>query len=129
MRYLEDGRLELSKNLAELSIKTFVMGRKDWLFANTLAGSQSSAVIYSLIEIAKENDLDPYRYLVWLLNNAPSLSQTDEAWAESFLSVNTPQECKIPKSEWKCRPPSHCLCAEMAVGISVLAHHVYRYIL
>ena len=60
-------------------------------------GAQSSAVIYSLIETAKENDLAPYRYLVWLLNNAPGLSQTDEAWAESFLPVNAPQEYKIPK--------------------------------
>ena len=97
IRYLEDGRLELSNNRAERSIKPFVMGRKNWLFANTPAGAQSSAVIYSLIETAKENDLDPYRYLVWLLNTALGLSQTDEAWAESFLPVNAPQECKIPK--------------------------------
>ena len=97
MRYLEDGRLELSNNRAERSIKPFVMGRKNWLFSNTPAGAQSSAVIYSLIETARENDLDPYRYLVWLLHNAPGLSQTDEAWAESFLPVNAPRECKIPK--------------------------------
>ena len=57
---------------------------------DTPAGAQSSAVIYSLIKTAKENDLDPYRYLVWLLNNAPGLSQKDEAWAESFLPVNAP---------------------------------------
>ena len=54
-------------------------------------------MIYSLIETAKENDLDPYRYLVWLLNTAPGLSRKGEAWAESFLPVNAPQECKIPK--------------------------------
>ena len=97
VRYLEDGRLELSNNRAERSIKPFVMGRKNWLFSNTPAGAQSSAVIYSLIETAKENDLDPYRYLVWLLNTAPGLSRKDEAWAESFLPVNAPQKCKIPK--------------------------------
>ena len=54
-------------------------------------------MVYSLIETAKENDLDPYRYLVWLLNTAPALSQKDEAWAESFFPANAPQECKIPK--------------------------------
>ncbi len=59
VRYLEDGRLELSNNRAERSIKPFVMGRKNWLFANTPAGAQSSAVIYSLIETAKESNLDP----------------------------------------------------------------------
>ena len=46
-RYLEDGRLELSNNRAERSIKPFVMGRKNWLFANTPGGAQASAVIYS----------------------------------------------------------------------------------
>jgi len=51
------------------------MGRKNWLFANTPAVAQSSAVIYSLIETAKENGLDPYyHYLVWLLHNAPGLN-------------------------------------------------------
>ena len=59
VHYLEDGRLELSNNRAERSIKPFVMGRKNWLFSNTPAGAQSSAVIYSLIETAKENDLNP----------------------------------------------------------------------
>lgn len=50
------------------------MGRKSWLFANTPAGAQSSAVIYSLIETAKENGLDPYRYLLWVLENAPRMA-------------------------------------------------------
>ena len=75
-RYLEDGRLELSNNRAERSKKPFVMGRKNWLFANTPGGAQASAVIYSLIETAKENALDPYRYLPWVLQNAPQLSET-----------------------------------------------------
>ena len=75
-RYLENGRLELSNNRAERSIKPFVMGRKNWLFANTPGGAQASAVIYSLIETAKENGLDPYRYLLWILRNAPGLSET-----------------------------------------------------
>ena len=89
-RYLEDGRLELSNNRAERSIKPFVMGRKNWLFANTPGGAQASSVIYSLIETAKENGLDPYRYLLWLLQNAPGLSETDEAWAEKLLPANAP---------------------------------------
>lgn len=98
VRYLDNGRLELSNNRAERSIKPFVMGRKNWLFANTPAGAQSSAVICSLIETAKENDLDPYRYLIWLLYNAPELSQTDATWPEEFLPANAPLECRIPKS-------------------------------
>ena len=97
IRYLEDGRLELSNNRAERSIKPFVMGRKNWLFANTPAGAQSSAVIYSLIETAKENKLDPHRYLLWVLQSAPVLSQTDEFWAEKLLPANAPQECYISR--------------------------------
>lgn len=60
-RVLEDGRLELSNNLAERSITPFVIGRKNFLFTNTPRGAQGSAVIYSMIETAKENGLDPYR--------------------------------------------------------------------
>lgn len=97
VRYLEDGRLELSNNRAERSIKPFVMGRKNWLFANTPAGAQSSALIYSLIETTKENKLDPYRYLLWVLRYAPNLSQVDKGWAENFLPAKAPQQCRIPQ--------------------------------
>ena len=48
---------------------------------------------YSLIETAKENGLDPCRYLLWVLRNAPQLSETDEAWAEKLLPANAPKEC------------------------------------
>lgn len=97
VRYLENGRLELSNNRAERSIKPFVMGRKNWLFANTPTGAQSSAVIYSLIETAKENKLDPYRYLLWVLRSAPVLSQSNKSWAENLLPANAPQECLVPQ--------------------------------
>ena len=93
--YLEDGRLELSNNRAERSIKPFVMGKMNWLFANTPGGAQASSVIYSLIETAKENGLDPYRYLLWLLQNAPQLSETNKAWAEKLLPANAPEECYV----------------------------------
>ena len=76
-RYLEDGRLELSNNRAERGIKPFVMCRKNWLFANSPADAQSIAVIYSLIETANENKLDPHRYLLWVLPSTPVLSQAD----------------------------------------------------
>lgn len=55
-------------------MKPFVMGRKNWLFANTEGGAQSSAIVYSLIETARENGLDPYCYLTWVLTDAPVLA-------------------------------------------------------
>lgn len=68
-RYLEDERLELSNNRAERAVKPFVIGRKNWLFANTMQGADSSARIYSMIETAKMNNLNVYGYLVWLFEN------------------------------------------------------------
>ena len=95
VRYLEDGRLELSNNRAERSIKPFVMGRKNWLFANTPAGATSSAVIYSIIETAKENGLDPYRYLLWIFREAPKVKEKDDSWFKTFLPSSAPESCKV----------------------------------
>lgn len=71
-RYLLDGRLEISNNRAERSIKPFVIDRKNFLFANTSRGAKASAVMFSLIETAKENGLDPYRYLTHVFEKAPN---------------------------------------------------------
>ena len=65
------------------------------MFCNTPGGAQSSAVLYSLIETAKETDLDPYRYLLWVLERAPKLAQTaDEAWVEKLVPAQAPAECR-----------------------------------
>jgi transposase len=74
-RYLLDGRLEISNNRAERSIKPFVIGRKNWLFANTPNGARASAIYYSLIVSAKENGLNPFEYLTWIFKNAPNLGK------------------------------------------------------
>lgn len=71
MHYLLDGRLELSNNRAERSIKPFVIDRKNFLFANTPRGAKASAVMFSVIETAKENALNPYDYLTFLLGELP----------------------------------------------------------
>ena len=91
--YLKDGRLEISNNRAERSIKPFVIDRKNFLFANTPKGATGSAVMFSIIQTAIENGLDPYRYLLWILRNAPGLSEEDAAWTEKLLPANAPEEC------------------------------------
>ena len=73
VRFLEDGRIEISNNRAERSIKPFVIGRKNWLFANTPKGAHASAIIYSIVETAKENLLDPYAYLTHLFEKLPNM--------------------------------------------------------
>ncbi len=71
--YLLDGRCELSNNLAENAIRPFTVGRKNWLFCDTVRGAKASAVIYSLIETAQANDLSPKAYLHICLANLPSM--------------------------------------------------------
>lgn len=70
----QDGRLELTNNRAERSIKPFVIGRKNFLFANTPSGAQTSAIIYSLVETAKETGVDPYQYFTYTLQTAAQLA-------------------------------------------------------
>ena len=92
--YLKDGRLELSNNRAERSIKPFVIDRKNFLFANTPLGAQGSAVIFSLIQTAIENKLDPYRYLTWLLDRAADLDLSQPDTVRQLLPWNAPAECR-----------------------------------
>ena len=73
--YLLDGRLELSNNRAERSIKPFVIGRNNWLFSNTSKGADASAVIYSIVETAKENNLNIFPYLEYLFKRLPNMDQ------------------------------------------------------
>ena len=65
--YLLDGRCSLSNNAAENAIRPFTVGRKNWLFADTPKGVTASAVVYSLVETAKANGLNVYKYLKYLL--------------------------------------------------------------
>jgi transposase len=70
--YLEDGRLRPDNNLAENAIRPFAVGRKNWLFSGHPRGADASATLYSLIETAKANDLEPYRYLRHLFEHLPT---------------------------------------------------------
>jgi hypothetical protein len=70
--YLEDGRLRPDNNLAENAIRPFAVGRKNWLFSGHPRGADASATLYSLIETAKANGLEPYRYLRHLFEHLPA---------------------------------------------------------
>lgn len=60
------------------SIRPFVVGRKGWLFSDTVAGAQASANLYSLVETCKANGVEPYRYLVWLFTRLPLAATADD---------------------------------------------------
>jgi len=77
IRYLDDGRLEIDNNLAENAIRPFVMGRKNWLFSDSVNGVKASANLYSVIETAKANGLEPYAYLRYLFTKLPKAETVD----------------------------------------------------
>ena len=94
--FLLDGRLEVDNNRSERSIKPFVIGRKNFLFSNTPRGARASATIYSIVETAKENGLNPFRYLCYLLERLPNLGESDLdellPWSNSL-----PDACRTHK--------------------------------
>ena len=92
--YLNDGNLEISNNIAERSIKMFVIDRKNFLFANTPKGAAASAVMFSIIQTAIESKLDPYRYLRYIFTEAPKLAAKTDEWVEAMLPWNAPESCK-----------------------------------
>ena len=78
MTYLEDGRCSFSNNLSENAIRPFTVGRKNWLFCDTPNGAQASAIVYSMVEMAKANGVNVYHYLTYLLEKQPNDSMSDE---------------------------------------------------
>jgi transposase len=68
MVYLEDARLEIDNNRAERAIKPFVIGRKNWLFSNTPNGAYSSSILYSIVQTANLNEINPYKYIAHVLH-------------------------------------------------------------
>ena len=91
--YFKDGRLELSNSSAERKVKSYVMGRKNFLFHDTVDGAKASAVVYSLVETAKENSLNIFQYLQTLLLYMPDYKNEPEGiedmmpWSE-FIKVS-----------------------------------------
>ena len=76
--YLEDGNLRPDNNLAENAIRPFAVGRKNWLFSGSPRGATGSATLYSLIETAKANGLEPYAYLRFIFQTLPTISSDKE---------------------------------------------------
>ena len=97
MNYLNDGEAEISNNRAERSVKPFVMGRKAWLFSNTISGAESSSIYYSLIESAKMNGLDIEAYLTYIFETLKQIDHPTEADYRKVLpySQELPEILKV----------------------------------
>lgn len=85
-RYTERGDLPIDNNRCENAIRPFVVGRKAWLFSDTPAGAHASALIYSLVETAKANGLEPYTWLRRVMRSLPMAKTVDEV--EALLPWN-----------------------------------------
>jgi transposase len=84
--YLTDGRLHIDNNPVENTIRPFAIGRKNWLFSDSQRGAKASAMLYSIIETAKANDLEPYAYLRTVLTRLPHCETVDDI--EKLLPEN-----------------------------------------
>ena len=95
---LEDGRLGLDNNISERAIKSFVIGRKNFLFSDTVRGAEASAAIYSIVVTAKLNGLNQRAYLEWLLAEMPNDSRLAEPGRiDRYLpwSDDVPETCRL----------------------------------
>ena len=100
--FLEDGNVPMDNNAAERAIKNFCIGRKNWLIIDTIRGAQSSAIIYSIAETAKANNLKPYEYFEYLLEEiSQHMEDTDLSFCENLLpwSTSLPEKCRKPEKK------------------------------
>ena len=98
--FLDDGEVPMDNNGAERAIRGFCIGKKNWVMIDTVAGAQSSAVIYSIAETAKANHLKPYDYFEYLLTEIPKhLDDKDTSFCEDLLpwSPMLPENCRKPE--------------------------------
>lgn len=102
--FLDDGEVPMDNNAAEQSIRGFCIGKKNWVMIDTVAGAKASAIIYSIAETAKANNLKPYDYFEYLLTEIPKhLDDTDRSFLDDLLpwSPDLPANCRKPGKEAK----------------------------
>ena len=95
--YLEDGRCSFTNNLSENAIRPFTVGRKNWLFSSSVDGANASAVVYTMVEMAKAHNLNIYEYLKYLLEKRP-----DKSWSDEQLSELAPWSEKLQSLKIAC---------------------------
>ena len=95
--YLEDGRCSFTNNLSENAIRPFTVGRKNWLFSSSVDGANASAVVYTMVEMAKAHNLNIYEYLKYLLEKRP-----DQSWSDEQLSELAPWSEKLQSLKIAC---------------------------
>ncbi len=98
--FLSDGDVPMDNNLAEQAIRPFTLGRKNWVCINSVHGAEASAVLYSIVETVKANDLKVYDYLELLLTELPKHAEdTNRDFLEDLLpwSKTVQEKCSNKK--------------------------------
>lgn len=101
--FLTNGDVPMDNSASERAIRTFCIGKKNWMFHNTARGASASAMIYSISETAKMNDLRPYYYFKHLLTELPKRcdkdGNIDPASLDDLLpwAKELPDECRKPR--------------------------------
>ena len=88
--YLDDGAYPIDNNAAENAIRPFTVGRRNWLLSNSQTGAKASANLYSLIQTAKTNGLNPYHYLTQIFKELPNAQNIEDI--EQLLPWNVAQK-------------------------------------
>ena len=101
--FLTDGNVPMDNSASERSIKNFCVGRKNWLFINSVNGAEASAAAYSICETAKANNLHVYRYLEYILTELPKLADKDGIIDTSKLDYLLPWSPDLPEQCYKPR--------------------------
>ena len=99
--FLEDGDVPMDNNASERAIRGFCIGKKNWEMIDTVNGATSSAIIYSIAETAKANDLKPYDYFEYLLTEIPKHEDdTSKDFLKELLpwSETLPEHIRKPKT-------------------------------
>lgn len=98
--FLTEGDVPMDNNASERAIRGFCIGKKNWQVIDTIRGAKSSAIIYSLAETAKANNLKPYEYFEHLLTEIPKhMGETDKSFLDDLLpwSAALPENIRKPK--------------------------------
>lgn len=77
MRYIDDGRAQMSNILTENQMRPFAIGRKNWMFVGNVESANKSALLYSIIQSCKMNNIDFRKYLIYVLNNVHAMRRGD----------------------------------------------------
>ena len=97
--FLDNGEVPISNNLAENAIRPFTLGRKNWLFCDTPKGAEASAVVYSMVESAKANGVEPFAYLQRALVELPYLGKSPPMKNWRPLCPGHPTSKRIVKAQ------------------------------